>query len=334
MDVMRSTKVVDKYSQGGKMMRKIVLSLMLCGAFMLTACGGTAAEVPAETVEESTEETASEDILLEETGETALEEDTEETAERMGHYELEECRDPGIYVLMPDGSFEPYWSGDVLYWSHDAMTYGTESYPDSLIMDENQYHANNENLKKGELVLFCSEDYLAMNGMFPVTESGRALSSYDAGKITVLLMQNSIDYNDHIVFDSWEIDSEGCKWVETQIETIDGILLEDSKDTYSVEEKRWHVDIPEDTIFKMGISEGTTLHEKEFRADYMYFLQEASLGYRGSEDKYEFKLRSTVDGYAVFDFSDIPAGDYILNVSWWSEETRGRRVIPTFIRIE
>ena len=38
--------------------------------------------------------------------------------------------------------------------------------------------------------------------------------------------------------------------------------------------------------------------------------------------------------HVVFDFSEIPPGDYILNVSWWSEEARGRRVIPTFITIE
>ena len=320
-------------------MRKLLLSLLLCSVFMVIGCGTTQeVEAPDEEVVENTEEEiAAEDIPQEETIVKDTEEVSEKTAQRMGTYELEDCNDPGIYVLMPDGSFEIYRSGYVPYWRNELMTYGTEAYPSGLIMPELRYKMNSKNLEKGELVLFCSEDYIVMNGMFPVTESGRALSCYDeeTDKTTILLMENSIDYNDHVVFDSWEFiyGNGGCKKVETQIETIDGILLEDYKDTYSVEGRR-HVDMPEDAVFTMGVSEGTTLFEREFEADYMYFLQSVDLGDWGSEDKYEFKLRPTTEGYAVFDFSEIPPGDYILNVSWWSEETRDRKVIPTFITIE
>ena len=83
---------------------------------------------------------------------------------------------------------------------------------------------------------------------------------------------------------------------------------------------------PAHQTFTIGVIEGTTLVEKEYETDHMYFLH--------ADDSSPYTLTPTTDGYAIFDFSDTPSGEYVYTVSRWDPDRRARRVVSTYIVIE
>lgn len=91
-------------------MKRLYLLTCLCSVVIITACG---ANVENQEVEENQvvmeiEET---DLPEEISDEEELVDKGEEDIGQIGHYTLEECNNPGIYVLMEDGSFEKYQGG-------------------------------------------------------------------------------------------------------------------------------------------------------------------------------------------------------------------------------
>lgn len=293
-------------------MKRLCLLAYLCSAVIMTACG---ANVENQEIEEDQaimeiEEISDEEGLMD-----------KEDIVQMGHYTLEECKNPGIYVLMEDGSFEKYQGGNVLTWNaYASASHGTDYTFEDLIMDEAAYNKNLNVYSQGQLVLFCDKEdaWYVLN---PVEEIGRTMTRYneETGKKEALFFQ-SHSQNE---FDSW-INGDTLRSSAVDVRTINGISCEEY-DKGNYEETRRYLDLPENEKYKIGIADGTALLEREYVVDSIYFLQ--------SKDVCTWKLEPTTEGYATLNFSEVPAGDYIFSVSWWNDEARSRTVISTYIKI-
>lgn len=204
--------------------------------------------------------------------------------------------------------------------AYASASHGTDYTFGDLIMSEVAYNKNLNVYSQGQLVLFCNKED-AWYALHPVEEIGRTMTWYneETGKTEALFFRSN-SWNE---FDSW-VNGDTLRSSAVDVRTINGISCEEY-DKGNYEEARKYLDLPENEKYKIGIAEGTALLEREYVVDSRYFLQ--------SRDVCTWKLEPTTKGYAILDFSEVPAGDYIFSVSWWNDEARSRTVISTHIRI-
>lgn len=230
----------------------------------------------------------------------------------IGEYTLEECQErPGLYILHSDGSFSWYNIGSPLYWNDQPMTYGTDPWPEDLVMYNWEVQSNAELLNQGQLVLFFPYDEMVVQGLFPVTESGYTLgrTSEEFKKICLFHSQGS-----ETDLSEWTQGSSSRNHVDYT--TINGIDKNDF-DFPTTEGARFS-SFPPGEEYIIGRVSGTTLVEETYKTNYTYFLHE--------ENPVDYTLNATPDGYAVFDFSDTPVGEYVFTISYWNSSKKTRKV--------
>ena len=261
------------------------------------------------------------DEAIEGTDETTAQTDPMEYTQ--GLYTLEEAQEmTGLFILYPDGSFDRYYGGEILTWEGEYMTYGTDYFPEDLIMSVNKAENNRKRLEKGQLVLFWPYDNRVRRGLFAVEESGYSLfRTDDEGDLEGLILTRGYaegtlhPWNEGHIF----------YWSETaDYATINGIPKENYNDFPSTEGREF-ASFPANQTYTIGIVEGTTLVEKEYATDHMYFLH--------ADESTQYTLTPTTGGYAVFDFSNTEPGEYVFTTSYWNEESRSRKVVSTYIEV-
>lgn len=270
-------------------------------------------EVP--TDEEPTEET--------ETPETMAQTDPVEYTQ--GWYSLEEAQEmTGLFILYPDGSFDRYYGGSVLTWEDSYMTYGTDYFPEDLVISINRAEYNKELLSKGQLVLFWPYDNRVRQGLFAVEESGYSLfRTDDDGKLEGLILTRGSTTGTTLT--QWNQNKVFYWSNSVNYTTINGVLKE-KYDGFPSAEGRDFASFPANQTYTIGVVEGTTLLEKEYVTDHMYLLH--------ADESSSYTLTPTTDGYAIFDFSDTEPGEYVFTTSYWNEDSRSRKVVSTYIVIE
>ena len=270
-------------------------------------------EVP--TDEETTE--------VSETSEMPVE--TEPATQKQGRYTLEEAQEmDGLFILYPDGSFDRYYGGYVLTWDTQPMTYGSDSFPEDLIISTSRIERNKSAMKGGQLVLFWPYENRVRDGLYAVEESGYSLFRTDEeGDLEgLILTRSSITRADLVQWNQ----GHAFYWSNSiNYTTINGVPKE-QYDGFPSTEGRDFGSFPAHQTFTIGVVEGTTLVEEEYETDHMYYLH--------ADSSSPFTLTPTTDGYAVFDFSGTPSGEYVYTVSRWDPDLCARRVVSTYIMLE
>lgn len=251
--------------------------------------------------------------------------ETEPVAQTQGSYTLEEAQEmEGLFILYPDGSFDRYYGGYVLTWNTQPMTYGSDSFPEDLIISTSRIDRNKSALNGGQLVIFWPYENRVRDGLYAVEESGYSLfRTDDEGDLEGLILTRGSTTGTGLV--QWN-QSHTFYWSNSiNYTTINGVPKE-QYDGFPSTEGRDFGSFPAHQTFTIGVIEGTTLVEKEYETDHMYFLH--------ADDSSPYTLTPTTDGYAIFDFSDTPSGEYVYTVSRWDPDRRARRVVSTYIVIE
>lgn len=265
---------------------------------------------------------------LEPTGTTEPSEmptETEPAIQMQGWYTLEEAQEmTGLFILYPDGSFDRYYSGSVLTWIDSYMTYGTDYFPEDLVISINKAEYNKELLSKGQLVLFWPYENRVRQGLYAVEESGYSLfRTDDDGRLEGLILTRGSTTGTTLT--QWN-QNQVFYWSNSvNYTTINGVLKE-KYDGFPSAEGREFASFPANQTYTIGVVEGTTLVEKEYETDHMYLLH--------ADNGSAHTLTPTTNGYAVFDFSDTEPGEYVFTTSYWNEDSRSRKVVSTYIVIE
>lgn len=247
-----------------------------------------------------------------------------------GSYTLAECQtgsDPALYVRYPDGSFAKIYNGAVLNWSdYPAKTYGAYYDNSDLIiksaLDDRNPTINSEN----QLVVFCSLDTDVIYNISPVSAKGCTITrNNEDGKWEAIFLSNSEADNSLYCSKYWRAGSSmkstseagfDCTYINgISVGEYPGIALAEGTD---------FCDVPAGDTFMLGVVEGTKLVEKEFTADARYYIQ--------ADTRDDLKMTPTVDGYAIVDFSDVPAGEYIIHIIWY--EGKSRCALSTHITVD
>lgn len=244
-----------------------------------------------------------------------------EPIEWMGSYSKSSIQgDSNFYVKYPDGSFDKYYRGSPLIWEGpDPMTYGADYTPEHVIMSNYDVRINADNLKNGELVLVCPNDNRVRAGVVPVQYSGMTMTrTNEDGKKEAVFLSKMADG-----------DLQARLWVRGKsisygypCNTINGIGINEYGKNFEYIQR--YQSLPENEKYTLGVVSGAALVETEFQVDSTYFIQQ-------EVEPYELKLIPTVDGYATIDFSEIPAGEYVLYYSYWNE---GRTVMTTYVTVD
>lgn len=313
------------------MLKKIHLLFFLTIALAFCACTaetpGTTDNMPA--ISTPIETDAHAEVAITESTETTV-----PTQNIVGSYTLEDCQERGgtsFYVRYSDNSFDQINKGYVLDWGNGApYTLGTV-YRDfhDLIIDASADERNPTITDDNQLVLFCSEDFFVSYRIEAVESSGTTISRINEdGKREAIFFSNSIK-DGSLRCDQYWVAGKSIREVDNgtpKIECtyINGFAVGDHPGL-PLAEGTWHCNVPEGETYKLGVVEGTTLVEKEYIADARFYIQS------DEDEYYEFKMIPTVDGYAIIDLSDIPNGEYILQVYWWDD---GNYVATTHITLE
>lgn len=245
--------------------------------------------------------------------------------DQMGAYSVSGIQNkPGFYVKYPDGTFDIYWEGIPLVWEGpDPMTYGTDYTPEHLIMrsDELTYNANK--ISKGrELVLVYPSDNRVRSGIVPVDYSGMTMARYNENDKMEAVFVSKVDTG--VYLSSWTAGSS-IKHGVLNCGTINGIPFEEYSVNFDYSGYNKYLSLPKDEVYTLGIASGSSLVETEYYVATTYFFQQ-------NIEPYELKLNPTVDGYATIDFSDIPAGEYVLYYSYWNDNNK-RSVFTTYVTV-
>lgn len=316
-------------------MKNNIVSLILIVLVVVTlfiGCGGPdnsselTTDDPKETVSTSATIETDPSPVVETTEETEMHETVTETdpvEDTQGSYTLEEAQaTEGVFIRYPDGSFDRYHNGYILTWDDEYMTYGTDYHPQDLIMNLDSVDYNEHVLSEGQLVLFWPYDYIVEQGLFEVEESGYSLfRADDDGKLEGLFLLDNYTTG-HL--SQWN-DGKGFNGRNVNYTTINGVPKE-QYDGFPSTESRICGSFPARQSFTIGVVEGTTLVEKEYRTDYMYLFHAASSS--------PYTLTPTTDGYAIFDFTDTPPGEYVFTISRWDSDRDSRMAHSTYIVID
>lgn len=295
----------------------VIIAILFSGCHMegkdtATKNHGTTSEAPIE--EKSTEVIETTKMPIE----------TETTEQTQGSYTLEEAQEmEGLFILYPDGSFERYYSGYVLTWNSQLMTYGTDSFPQDLIISTSRIDRNKAKLNGGQLVIFNPYDRV-IEGLYAVKESGYSLFRTDEeGYLEGLILTRGSTTGTGLV--QWN-QNHTFYWSNSIDYTTINEVPKEQYNKFPSTEGRDFGSFPANQTFTIGVIEGTTLIEKEYKTDHMYFLH--------ADSSSSYTLTPTIDGYTIFDFSNTPSGEYVYTTSHWDKDRGVRNVISTYILIE
>ena len=274
-----------------------------------------------------------------------LQEDTESEIEETepqirGYYTVEDLSDmDGFFVKYSDESFDRYTEGEVINWGQpEYYTYGTEWCPANVVLHANFDSLNMESLKRGTLVFKTSHNAKVEAGIYPVVESGFAMSGFNAAGHGEKLFWFDENGNDFWVVDGTKIEPQYQYHFSRlrEIMSINGISP-GSAPIFEKEDDKTYVTLQLGDTYVIGEANGTKLIESEYTVDKKYYLSTLNFWekpYEYSETRYPLELQPTTDGYAVIDLSNIPAGDYIITYSYWNEEHDRRGAYITHVCIE
>lgn len=243
---------------------------------------------------------------------------------KIGDYTIDKIKSyaNGFYIMYKDGSFDRYYSGNVLTWEGPMpMTYGADYIPEDLIMSIDDDRANRERLSNGKLVLVCPETNRLKYSLTPVEFSGNALSTIVEGKTAAMfLTKGSVDY--------W-LRGENIGWFGSGMYTIkvNGMPLSDWCANLESDNRQGYLPLSEGQKMQISIAYGATMETYDCVADLCYFYQDQDV-------KYDLKLDPTSDGYAIIDFTGVPTGEYLIHYSYWNTAKGGRSVLATHVVIE
>lgn len=295
-----------------RMVLLVIIVVIITSVFC--ACGtnhGLISEVP--TDDKSTEATEASEIVV----------DTAPVEQMQGWYSLEEAQEKtGLFIRYPDGSFDRYHNGYVMSWDeYRSAAHGIDYVPKNLVINVSAVEANQNLISQGQLVLFWPYQDDVRQGFYSVEESGYSLfREDDDGKLEGLFKTRSITANADL--SQWSQNAIFYWSNNINYTTINGILKEKYNEFPSTDGRELG-SFPANQTYTIGVVEGTTLIEKEYKTDYMYMLH--------STEKSDFSLIPTTDGYAIFDFSDTDPGEYVFTTSYWNQERRSRPVVSTYI---
>lgn len=324
---------MKKKSKTNLIMKKIVaLFCLLIAMVIICACSS-------ETVIPEKPDPATEDAV--DYVQDFAESETEETEPQMlGSYTLEDLSDTdGFFVKYSDGSFDRYYKGTVVNWGMSKYyAYGTEWYPANVVLDEEDDALNMERMKEGVLVFKTSNTSKVDAGIYPVIESGFAMSGNNTSGYTETLLWFDEKGNDCWVVDGTKIGPE-YQWSFSKLRDIISINGIDygSAPIFEKEEDKTYVTLQLGDTYVIGEADGTALIELEYIVDKKYYLSTLNFFEKAYEyvgDYYPLELQPTTDGYAVVDLTDIPAGDYTVTYSYWNEDSNKRQAYITHICIE
>ena len=311
------------------MKRLISWSCLLLFLVSLCACSeSTPLEDPP-----STDQTATETKAYE----SNQEEQTQEP-EMMGNVTAEDMKgylnnDLGyaicsFYVRYPDDSFEYYSSGSVIEWgSGEAYTYGTERTCYNLVLHSKIDAKNIENLSNGDLVFLCNQNTRVEANIFPVIESGFAMTSINNDGYLLFKNQDGSSYT---------FTNGNRKPPEKNISTINGISV-GKENIFQKDKSNKYVTLKEGDTYVIGEVNGTQLRETEFEVDSVYYLHTYDTDqflYEYNGVSYAFRYQPTTDGYAIVDLSELPEGDYVIMYTYWNTEYKSRMQQTIHIRID
>lgn len=272
-------------------------------------------EVPTE--EEPTKETE-----ISETHKMPIE--TEPVVNSIGDYSVDDIKSGGygFFIMYDDGSFDRYYSGNVLTWEGPRpMTYGADYIPENMIISISKDRANREKINSGKLVLVCSETNRIEYSLTPVEFGGNALSTTVEGKtVAMFLTKSSVDY--------WS-SGKNIGWFGSGMYTIkvNNTPLSDWCANLEAENSRGYFPLREGQEMEISIAYGATMESFDCVVDLCYYFQ-------NRDTELDLKFEPTSEGYAIIDFTDVPAGEYLIHYSYWNEESRARSVLATHVVVE
>ena len=296
------------------MMRKTALLLLfVILASALFGCGLSDDEI-SETVMVTEDPvqmpTVSSDLMPTDASEQILTEPPIEMTEPVmqGQYSLEQCKGKtGIFIAHADGSFTKYYGGG--YLDMNSMRNATGMYIENYIVDRNPTIS-----KSDQLVVFCDTSYGIE--MLPVSwDVGvlfRDLGNGTYGYTRAMKHKYGVDFFTY--YDNHET-------VEESILYIDGIPAEEYSfvTVQGGPKNTTGSGFPKGTTVRLGIQNGSTLVEEEYKVDATYYDCELKRNTGGvSDDQYYLHPTPTTDGYAIIDIYDelhdreVPSGTYVL----------------------
>jgi len=246
---------------------------------------------------------------------------------------VKKCLDydfPRFFVRYPDGSFDQIDPGSVMNWgSAEAYTYGSERNCFNLIMGISDDNKNMSKLEKGELVFVSSQNSRVDAYIYPVIESGYAMTGIDPEERINSILWKTEDGS------SFDYVNFNRNRKERKISTINGINVGE-EGIFEKSEKNKYVTLKEGDKYIVGEVWGTQLFENTYCVDKVYYLHTYHTYYQlyeYRETMYAFNLQPTTDGYALVDLSELPTGDYVVMYTYWNEKDEQRDALTIHIQV-
>ena len=240
------------------------------------------------------------------------------TPSTQGDYSIDDLQSAGatgFFIQYKDGSFDRYHSGKVLSWEGPRlMTYGNEYFYQHLIIDAWRDNLNEHSAASGQVVLFCSNSTRFRSDLTPIEFGGNTISTTHEEKDAALFF-----YKKHGNYgaDIW-IHGKGIQYINSKSSiTINDVPLDAWCSSFSFDNSRSYASLNEWDELSVSIGFGATLYTYEGSVDQHFYFQK-------QDETQTLNLIPTTQGYAILDFTDIPAGEYIYNYSYWDESARGR----------
>lgn len=297
--------------------------------------------------EESSQASAAENEVTDPIGKITIE-DITNNSERFQdmysqYYKYSDYDGFGVWVQYSDGSLSPYYGGNILRHDEAYMTYGTDYLPDDLVMRDILVYLNNSLLEDVEnLVMFWPSKYetVSIGGLFKVEEWGRGLTGrngdYLARRDGAIL---KIDYNRFAL--SWPLDYTSLLIYDLDNNVEEAITREEFEQseifTSAKQNENEFASFKFNHSYEIDIIDGTTLTHTGGRSEVLYFLYSADNDMtvsKSDENLIPFNQIPTTNGYAILDFSDTPAGEYVFVMSFWDMERDCRIYYSTFLAID
>lgn len=243
---------------------------------------------------------------------------------KTGDYTIDDIKTNGygFYIMYDDGTFDKYYSGSVLVWEGPRpMTYGADYIPESLIISSSKDDINRERIKKGKLVLVCSETNRVEYSLTPVEFSGNALSTTVEGKTAAMfLTKTSVNH--------WT-SGRNIGWFGGGMYTIkiDDVPISEWTADLESTNNRDYLPLVRGQEMQISIAYGATMETFDCVVNLSYYFQNHDI-------EYDLILNATSDGYAIIDLSNVPSGEYLIHYSWWNTESRARSVLATHVVVE
>lgn len=300
------------------------VTLMFVLSALLFGCGDEpSSEQIAGTNEESTDPLATmETTMVRETSEPTVEttsQPTETVWQGIGQYSLEKSLEnltsyewtrPSYYVLYEDGSFDPYRGEG--YYKYQNYTSG-HFY--GMYLDDYSADAIPIVTDDMKTIVFSRTGFSVE--LFPVQTTVNAIQySYGFGT----LGKSTDGYYLSVWYPSG-------KWEDVSLSMIDGKADGDyepivyDKQTQpskgvSIYERTVYYGFQDVDSVTLGKVEGTKVVEKEYEVDAKFYACDPSANNYDETDSYSVAWQATTAGYGELDFSEIPAGQYVMRTCY------------------